>query len=195
MISPFLSFPFLSFPFLSFPFLSFPFLSFPFLFFPFLFFSFLSFFCLNFVCLFVLIFFGFGLVFGFWFLVLVWFGLVLVFGDRVSLCSPGFPGTHFVDQAVLQLRNLVGKVLTTRQIRALNKQTRSTRVQPWWDSEPKGGCVESAKEDWTKKCRSHTLALRQLRPSLFIHLFVFTVKKVLHSLSHFFFHVKFLLRT
>jgi hypothetical protein len=30
----------------------------------------------------------------------------LVFRDRVSLCSPGCPGTHFVDQAVLKLRNL-----------------------------------------------------------------------------------------
>jgi hypothetical protein len=26
--------------------------------------------------------------------------------DRVSLCSPGCPGTHFVDQAGLELRNL-----------------------------------------------------------------------------------------
>jgi hypothetical protein len=25
--------------------------------------------------------------------------------DRVSLCSPGCPGTHFVDQADLELRN------------------------------------------------------------------------------------------
>jgi hypothetical protein len=24
---------------------------------------------------------------------------ILVFRDRVSLCSPGFPGAHFVDQA------------------------------------------------------------------------------------------------
>jgi hypothetical protein len=45
----------------------------------------------------------FGLV---WF-DLVWFGLVfLVFRDRVSLYSPGCPGTHFVDQAALELRNL-----------------------------------------------------------------------------------------
>jgi hypothetical protein len=29
----------------------------------------------------------------------------LVFQDRVSLCSPGCPGTHSVDQAGLQLRN------------------------------------------------------------------------------------------
>jgi hypothetical protein len=31
---------------------------------------------------------------------------VFVFRDRVSLYSPGCPGTHFVDQAGLQLRNL-----------------------------------------------------------------------------------------
>ena len=31
--------------------------------------------------------------------------LVLVFRDRVSLCSPGCPGTHFVDQAGFELRN------------------------------------------------------------------------------------------
>jgi hypothetical protein len=40
----------------------------------------------------------------------VWiFFLVLVlvfFRDRVSLCSPGCPGTHSVDQAGLELRNL-----------------------------------------------------------------------------------------
>jgi hypothetical protein len=29
-----------------------------------------------------------------------------VFRDRVSLCSPGCPGTHSVDQAGLELRNL-----------------------------------------------------------------------------------------
>jgi hypothetical protein len=28
------------------------------------------------------------------------------FQDRVSLCSPGCPGTHSVDQAGLKLRNL-----------------------------------------------------------------------------------------
>jgi hypothetical protein len=28
------------------------------------------------------------------------------FRDRVSLCSPGCPGTHSVDQAGLKLRNL-----------------------------------------------------------------------------------------
>jgi hypothetical protein len=31
--------------------------------------------------------------------------LFLVFRDRVSLCRPGCPGTHFVDQAGLELKN------------------------------------------------------------------------------------------
>jgi hypothetical protein len=31
--------------------------------------------------------------------------LFLFFWDRVSLCSPGCPGTHSVDQAGLELRN------------------------------------------------------------------------------------------
>jgi hypothetical protein len=31
--------------------------------------------------------------------------LLLVFRDRVSLCSPGCPGTHFGDQASIKLRN------------------------------------------------------------------------------------------
>jgi hypothetical protein len=39
-------------------------------------------------------------------LVFVFIFLVLVFRDRVSLYSPGCPGTHSVDQAGLELRNL-----------------------------------------------------------------------------------------
>ena len=54
------------------------------------------FFCFCFFGFFV--FFGFfeggGWVFGFWF-----------FQDRVSLCSPGCPGTHSVEQDGLELRN------------------------------------------------------------------------------------------
>jgi hypothetical protein len=50
-----------------------------------------------------------GWFFGFVWFGLVWFGfgfgLVLVFWDRVSLYSPCCPGTHFVDQAGLELRN------------------------------------------------------------------------------------------
>jgi hypothetical protein len=48
-----------------------------------------------------------GSCFCFVFVVVVLFFVFLVFfRDRVSLCSPGCPGTHFVDQAGLELRNL-----------------------------------------------------------------------------------------
>jgi hypothetical protein len=33
------------------------------------------------------------------------FFVLFCFGGRVSLCSPGCPGTHSVDQAGLKLRN------------------------------------------------------------------------------------------
>jgi hypothetical protein len=36
----------------------------------------------------------------------VFFFFFLVLRDRVSLCSPGCPGTRSVDQAGLELRNL-----------------------------------------------------------------------------------------
>ena len=38
--------------------------------------------------------------------ILLVFLLLFVFRDKVSLCSPGCSGTHFVDQAGLKLRNL-----------------------------------------------------------------------------------------
>jgi hypothetical protein len=41
-----------------------------------------------------------------WVFLFVLFCFVL-FWDRVSLCSPGYPGTPFVDQAGLKLRNLL----------------------------------------------------------------------------------------
>jgi hypothetical protein len=37
---------------------------------------------------------------------LLFFFFFWFFRDRVSLCSPGCPGTHFVVQAGLELRNL-----------------------------------------------------------------------------------------
>jgi hypothetical protein len=45
---------------------------------------------------------------GFFFCLFVFLVVVLffVFRDRVSLYSPGCPGTHFVHQAGLELRNL-----------------------------------------------------------------------------------------
>jgi hypothetical protein len=50
---------------------------------------------------------GFLFCFVFWgFLFLFVCCLFVCFRDRVSLCSPGYPGTHFIDQAGLELRNL-----------------------------------------------------------------------------------------
>jgi hypothetical protein len=60
-----------------------------------------------------------GLVWFFYFYLFIWFFVLfcfvlvvalfcfvlLIFRDRVSLCSPGCPGTHFVDQVSLKLRN------------------------------------------------------------------------------------------
>jgi hypothetical protein len=40
------------------------------------------------------------------FVVVVVFVFCFVFRDRVSLCSHGCPGTHSVNQAGLELRNL-----------------------------------------------------------------------------------------
>jgi hypothetical protein len=45
-------------------------------------------------------------VFGFFVCLFVCLFVFMVFRDRVSLCSPGCPGTHSVDQAGLELRNL-----------------------------------------------------------------------------------------
>jgi hypothetical protein len=38
--------------------------------------------------------------------------------DRISLCSPGCPGTHFVDQAGLEFRN---PPTSTSQVLGLNE--------------------------------------------------------------------------
>jgi hypothetical protein len=40
--------------------------------------------------------------------------LFCFFPDRVSLCSPGCPGTHFVDQAGLKLRDLLASASQVR---------------------------------------------------------------------------------
>jgi hypothetical protein len=44
-------------------------------------------------------------IFILFYLFIYLFIYLLVFQDRVSLYSPGCPGTHFVDQAGLELRN------------------------------------------------------------------------------------------
>jgi hypothetical protein len=40
------------------------------------------------------------------FLTWILFAVTVVFQDRVSLCSPGCPSTHSVDQAGLELKDL-----------------------------------------------------------------------------------------
>jgi hypothetical protein len=66
-------------------------------------FCFVLFFCLfGFVCLFV-----------------------CFFRDRVSLCSPGCPGTHSVNQAGLELRNLPASAF---QVLGLKASTTTARL-------------------------------------------------------------------
>jgi hypothetical protein len=54
------------------------------------------------------------------------------FGDRVSLCSPGCPGTHFVDQAGLELRNPPASASQVLGLKACatNAQPRYTILRP-----------------------------------------------------------------
>jgi hypothetical protein len=50
---------------------------------------------------------------------------VCLFRDRVSLCSPGCPGTHSIDQAGLELRNLPA---SASQVLGLKACATTTRV-------------------------------------------------------------------
>jgi hypothetical protein len=52
------------------------------------------------------------------------FVLFCFFQDRVSLCSPGYPGTHSVDQVGLKLRNLPA---STSQVLGLKACTTTAR--------------------------------------------------------------------
>jgi hypothetical protein len=55
-------------------------------------------------------------------LFVVLFCFVLFFRDRDSLCSPGCPGTHFVDQAGPELRNLPSSVSQVMELKACATQ-------------------------------------------------------------------------
>jgi hypothetical protein len=73
----------------------------------------------------------FGLV---WFVVAVafvcLFVCLFVFRDRVSLCSPGCPGTHFVDQAGLELRNPPASACQVLGLKGCGR-----RILKEWDGE------------------------------------------------------------
>jgi hypothetical protein len=51
--------------------------------------------------------------------------LLFFFQDKVSLCSAGCPGTHFVDQAGLELRNLPA---SASQVLGLKAYTTTARL-------------------------------------------------------------------
>jgi hypothetical protein len=57
------------------------------------------------------------------------FVFVFVLQDRVSLCSPGCPGTHFVDQAGLELRD---PPASASQVLGLKVCTTTTRLKLWF---------------------------------------------------------------
>jgi hypothetical protein len=57
------------------------------------------------------------------------FGFCLfVFRDRVSLCSSGCPGTHFVDQAGLKLRNLPASAFQVLGLKACATTTQHIKI-------------------------------------------------------------------
>jgi hypothetical protein len=56
------------------------------------------------MCTYGYVFLSFSFFLSFYFI--LFYFIFLVFQDRVSLCSPGCPGTHSVALAVLELRNL-----------------------------------------------------------------------------------------
>jgi hypothetical protein len=53
--------------------------------------------------------------------------ILFVFQDRLSLCSPGCPGTHFVDQAGLELRN---PPASASQVLGLKARTTTAWLSP-----------------------------------------------------------------
>jgi hypothetical protein len=53
---------------------------------------------------------------------------ILVFQDKVSLCSPGYPGTHSVDQIGLEFRNLPA---SASQVLGLTACTTTARLKAY----------------------------------------------------------------
>jgi hypothetical protein len=59
---------------------------------------------------------------------------ILVFQDRVSLYSPGCPGTHFVDQADLELRNLPASASQVLGLKAWATTARRDYYLNYWSN-------------------------------------------------------------
>jgi hypothetical protein len=80
---------------------------------------------------------GFLFLFLFWGWWFVFVCLFVCFQDRVSLYSPGCPGTHFVDQAGLELRNPPASASQVLGLKAPPLPSRlyvflSQKKMPWW---------------------------------------------------------------
>jgi hypothetical protein len=67
-----------------------------------------------------------------WWFLFLWFFLFFVFPDRVSLYSPGCPGTHSVDQAGLELRNPPASASKSAGIKGVHHQKCLRRCSPGW---------------------------------------------------------------
>jgi hypothetical protein len=51
--------------------------------------------------------------------------------SRVSLCSPGYPGTHFIDQAGLELRDLPASVRIKKGNLQNTRKSRRGKTKVW----------------------------------------------------------------
>jgi hypothetical protein len=73
------------------------------------------------------------------------------FSDRASLYSPGYPGSHFVDQAGLKLRNLPASAATTPGcnqtflIASLSHILPAPKQGVFWDEWDWGFCLTTIK--------------------------------------------------
>jgi hypothetical protein len=67
------------------------------------------------------------------------------FWDRVSLCSPGCPGTHFVDQAGLELRNPPASASRVLGLKAC--ATTPGLPRGFWNALQWNNCSELVSED------------------------------------------------
>jgi hypothetical protein len=77
-----------------------------------------------------------------------------VFQDRVSLCSPGCPGTHSVDQAGLELRNLPASASQVLGLKACNTTSRLANISYSLQGSPKVPKIPIWSGDMAQQIRS-----------------------------------------